>query len=759
MQTAIGKNFGRYELLGFLAKGGMGEVYLARFKGVAGFEKRCVIKKILPELASEPNFVQKFINEGRTLVTLAHSNIVQVFDMGEVEGELYLAMEHVVGADLREILLHAKAQNSLVPIRVALFIITECLKGLSYAHRRKDASGALAQVIHRDLSPSNLLISSEGEVKLIDFGIAKDHLRQTESLAGVVQGKFAYMSPEQARGEVLDVRSDLFSCGVLLYELLTASRPFVGNSDLQSLELIKVGEFKKTSELRADVDAELDGIVTRALASDRDARYQTADEFLTALSDYAESHAAMARQLEVRDYVRELLNVSDVLQCHSVDDFLNHEFAKKLHAQSQIDAEARTRSLHFTESFSAHIPSASSADFAEDRSAERLLLSLGAAGLATGDGGTSQALEGAGELFYRGKAARRRSFFLRILYVVLGACVATLLLYYLLFYGETPQRSLGGNNGEQNLNSSPITGEDILARQYFEQLREDVNAMKGEAQEKQSQAQGILYRFILEQESAIIVPISGRIERLSATEWTFALGYESILEISAPGHEKCHFIVKSVESPPKTLWEGCTMQYRSGSQGEAQELIVSLNAMIQSNSVDLKAAANTKARPARHNGVKNSQNGAAQKPKLSVSANVEALLRVGANQYTLPNRVDLVSGEMAIEVIPLVKPPTRGISYKARVQAHETSLAVSFCKLNIRVKESYLPDDPAPVQLADIYINDALIAKSADRISLLMPCGKQRVILRYEYGGFRIKGEELCHLKQGEEYNLALSMR
>ncbi|MBQ9817121.1 MAG: serine/threonine protein kinase [Proteobacteria bacterium] len=312
------QKFGRYVLEKPLAKGGMGEIYLAHFQGVAGFEKRCVIKKIRAELASDDSFVERFLNEGRTLVALTHSNIVQIFDMGEENGEYYLAMEYVQGADLRQLL--KSLAPVLMPPDIAVAVICEVLKGLSYAHRATDSAGSLLGIVHRDISPSNILISEEGEVKLIDFGIAK--AKTIESCSGVVQGKFAYMSPEQARGEHLDSRTDLFSAGIVLYEMLTGVRPFEGTSDLQSLEKVKIDAVCPPSEYRRDCDKAIDGIIERALAKKREDRYQSADEFYDALTAYANDHDYHLGQRDLAAFFKPVMPKQDAAPM-TMDDALN----------------------------------------------------------------------------------------------------------------------------------------------------------------------------------------------------------------------------------------------------------------------------------------------------------------------------------------------------------------------------------------------------------------------------------------------------
>lgn len=230
---------GRYTLLDRIAMGGMGEVYLARGGGAQGLHKQLVIKKILPHLASDPAFVQRFLDEARLVVGLSHSNIVQVFDVGEAGGEYFLAMEHVDGCDLRELLRRARASHAAVPMELALFIASEICEGLGYVHSLRDPDGRRRGIIHRDVSPSNVLVSRSGEVKLTDFGVAKARSKTSRSVTGSVHGKFQYMSPEQAAGNELDARSDLFALGTVLYEMLAGKRPFEGATDLATLERVR----------------------------------------------------------------------------------------------------------------------------------------------------------------------------------------------------------------------------------------------------------------------------------------------------------------------------------------------------------------------------------------------------------------------------------------------------------------------------------------------------------------------------------------
>ncbi len=297
--SAPERKLGRYELVRRLAMGGMGEIYLARVRGAGGFEKQVIIKTILPHLAEEDEFVTKFLDEGRIVVQLTHGNIVPVFDMGEEEGTYFIAMEYVPGLDLRALLKRLRARGEELPVEMCLYIACEVCKGLSYAHRKADPSGSPLSIVHRDVSPSNVLISTEGEIKIIDFGIARAAGKLSQTASGAIQGKCCYMSPEQARGLPLDARSDIFSAGILLYEMLTLIRPFEGRSDLESLELVRKCDFDPPSILRPELSEDLDQILEKAMEADPDDRFQTVDDLYLELQQeiYRQGLTVTGRQL------------------------------------------------------------------------------------------------------------------------------------------------------------------------------------------------------------------------------------------------------------------------------------------------------------------------------------------------------------------------------------------------------------------------------------------------------------------------------
>lgn len=264
----------------------MAEVWKAKAYGVQGFEKILVIKRILPDLSENPSFVEMFINEAKIAVSLSHANIVQVFDLGETDGSYFIAMEYVAGMDLSTLLKKVQPLGGLSPM-LAAYTIGELLKGLDYAHRRRDAQGNSLNIIHRDVSPQNLLISLEGEVKLTDFGIAKARtFAQQATELGVVKGKYAYMAPEQLLGRPMDARSDVFAAGILLYESLCGQNPFQSDTTYDTLQRLRDGQVTPLENLVPNLPPELGQAVRRAMALKPEHRYATAAYFYEDLVQY-----------------------------------------------------------------------------------------------------------------------------------------------------------------------------------------------------------------------------------------------------------------------------------------------------------------------------------------------------------------------------------------------------------------------------------------------------------------------------------------
>src|SRR6184192_2251421 len=268
--------FGKYYLLDRINVGGMAEVFKAKAFGVEGFERLVAVKRILPNIAEDEEFIAMFIDEAKIAVQLQHANIAQIFDLGKVDDSFFIALEYVLGRDLRAIFDRLRQRSELMGFAQACFIVMQVCEGLDYAHNKRDAQGHELHLVHRDISPQNVLIGFEGEIKLIDFGIAKAAGKASKTQAGILKGKFGYMSPEQVRGLPLDRRSDIFSLGIVLYELLTGERLFVGESDFSTLEKVKNVEIMPPSAYNRKIPEEIERIVLKALAKDVDDRYQNA---------------------------------------------------------------------------------------------------------------------------------------------------------------------------------------------------------------------------------------------------------------------------------------------------------------------------------------------------------------------------------------------------------------------------------------------------------------------------------------------------
>ena len=271
-------SFGKYLLLDRINVGGMAEVFSAKVFGEDGSSQILAIKKILPTMVEDEEFISMFIDEARIAVQLDHRNVVQIFELGKYEENYYIAMEYLPGRDLRALLDRAKKRKEPVAIEQSLFIASELAHGLDYAHRAKDQQGVDLDIVHRDVSPQNILISYDGQIKLIDFGIAKAATRNQQTQVGILKGKFGYMSPEQVRGLPIDRRSDIFALGVILYEMLTGERLFVGESDFSILERVRNAEVPPPRKYNAGISPELERIVLKALAREADERYQWASE-------------------------------------------------------------------------------------------------------------------------------------------------------------------------------------------------------------------------------------------------------------------------------------------------------------------------------------------------------------------------------------------------------------------------------------------------------------------------------------------------
>jgi serine/threonine-protein kinase len=302
--------FGRYTLLERLAVGGMAEVFRAKITSSHGFEKILVVKRILPHLAADPNFVDMFIDEAKLTAQLTHPKIVQVLDFGEVRGQLFTALEYIDGFDGLGLLRVAAQKRVHVPRALAVFIATEVLEALDYAHNARDMEGKAMQIVHRDISPSNIFISKRGDVKLGDFGIAHAQRRESKTQAGTLKGKYGYMSPEQVVGRPIDARSDLFAVGVVLAEMLTGRRLFSAPADLDVLLKVRDVKLDRLDKYGADLPKALDRILRKALTKDPRERYASATEFREALADYLFSVGQRVGPSDLRAFTGTLFDTS-----------------------------------------------------------------------------------------------------------------------------------------------------------------------------------------------------------------------------------------------------------------------------------------------------------------------------------------------------------------------------------------------------------------------------------------------------------------
>jgi serine/threonine-protein kinase len=274
----------RYQIQHLIAAGGMAEVYLGESAGIEGFRKKVAIKRVLPKLSENQEFINMFLDEARLGAYLSHSKCVQVFDIGEGSGTHFIVMEYVDGADLKGVLDHLSRQKKVMSVEVACLITMQICEGLAYAHQACDHDGNPLHIVHRDISPHNVLMTRFGEVKLVDFGLAKasSHLEAEDE--DIVKGKFGYLAPEVTLRQGVDHRVDIFAAGILLYEMLAGRRLFMGKTDLETFKQVQAAQVPDLRKMRSDVDDHMMRVLLRALARDRDQRYQSANEFATDLS-------------------------------------------------------------------------------------------------------------------------------------------------------------------------------------------------------------------------------------------------------------------------------------------------------------------------------------------------------------------------------------------------------------------------------------------------------------------------------------------
>jgi len=301
------RQFGPYRLVRQIAVGGMAEIHLAKTKGIAGFEKYVALKMIHPNFAEDEQFIEMLVDEAKIAVQLTHGNIAQTFDLGRVGETYYITMEYVDGADLYKILRRASEQDLEMPLDVCAFVGKEVASALDHAHRKRDHVGKPLGIVHRDVSPQNVLMSYAGEIKLVDFGIAKATMKARQTAVGVIKGKYYYMSPEQAWGDSIDYRSDIFSAGIVLYEMITGQMLYLEEDLHKLLDMARKAEIAPPSKLRKGVPPQLERIVMHALAKAPGDRYESAGDFATDLERFLHAYSPVFTAGKIASLIKQVL--------------------------------------------------------------------------------------------------------------------------------------------------------------------------------------------------------------------------------------------------------------------------------------------------------------------------------------------------------------------------------------------------------------------------------------------------------------------
>ncbi len=335
--------FGKYILAEKLATGGMAQLYIAKIVGIEGFEKLVAIKMILPHLAKEKEFVESFIDEAKLAALLNHQNNVQIYDFGCIDESYFICMEYLLGKDLRAIINQAREQKKPISLENALYITSRVCAGLDYAHNLKDMQGNALNLIHRDISPQNIFVTYQGEVKILDFGIAKATTQSTLTQFGMIKGKVAYMSPEQANGEDIDNRSDIFSTGIVLYEMITGKKLFTGESTMQILAKVRDCEFADPEAVIKGLPDRVYSIIRRGLEKDRNKRYQSCGEMLADIEDCMLELSIRPSARSLSEYMRELFKDVIDREEHRLHEIALISLPKEQDSTSEVKEQERAK--------------------------------------------------------------------------------------------------------------------------------------------------------------------------------------------------------------------------------------------------------------------------------------------------------------------------------------------------------------------------------------------------------------------------------
>ncbi len=309
----------------------MAEVFRGKSISMQGFERLVAIKRIHPNLVQNETFLRMFLDEARLSLSLVHANIVQVFDLGRSGDTYFIVMEYVDGTNLKSLTDSFRERNLVIPVPQAVYVMKEVCKGLAYAHQKRNLEGHHEGIVHRDISPPNILLSIEGEVKITDFGLAKAKSQVETTDPGVVKGKFGYLSPEAAYGQEVDIQADVFACGIVLWEMLAGRRLFQGKTDLETLEVVRRAEIPSLASLNPDVPSELEQICMRALARDKTKRYSSAPELGKDLSEFLFRQGMQITAYDTSTLVRQVLRFT------RIEGFARSKSRVNQHLQQEVD--------------------------------------------------------------------------------------------------------------------------------------------------------------------------------------------------------------------------------------------------------------------------------------------------------------------------------------------------------------------------------------------------------------------------------------